>query len=126
MHALTNQAVAVTGGSRGLGRGIVEALVARGARVTVVGRDPISLAAVEKLCVKIHAGDSSDAAVMDAVVGDVKPTVLILNAGATPVLGALDELAWDAFSVVWDNDVKAGLHRFGRRSRHRCGPAAAC
>ena len=48
MYALTNRAVVVTGGSRGLGRGIVEALVTRGARVTVVARDPVSLASVEK------------------------------------------------------------------------------
>lgn len=110
MPELTNQAVVITGGNRGLGRGIVEALAARGARVTVVARDPVSLAAVERLGVAIRVGDASDAAVMDAVVADVKPTVLILNAGATPVLGSLDDLDWKAFSTVWDNDVKAGLH----------------
>ena len=44
------------------------------------------------------------------MVAELKPTILILNAGATPTLGRVDELDWDAFSVVWDNDVKAGLH----------------
>ena len=34
----------VTGGSRGLGLGLVEALVAHGAGVTVVARDPVALA----------------------------------------------------------------------------------
>jgi NAD(P)-dependent dehydrogenase (short-subunit alcohol dehydrogenase family) len=110
MPELTNKAVVITGGNRGLGRGIVEALVARGARVTVVARDAASLAAVASLGVSIRAGDASDAAVMDAVVRDVKPDVLILNAGATPILGTLDELDWKAFSTVWDTDVKAGLH----------------
>lgn len=38
----------VTGGSRGLGRACVGALVAEGARVVVSGRDPDSLAALEE------------------------------------------------------------------------------
>jgi len=37
---LEGQEVVVTGGSRGLGLGIVEALVAQKAHVTVVARDP--------------------------------------------------------------------------------------
>jgi NAD(P)-dependent dehydrogenase (short-subunit alcohol dehydrogenase family) len=110
MPELTNKSVVVTGGSRGLGRGIVESLLARGARVTVVARDAASLAEVAKLGATVRAGDASDAAVMDAVVADAKPDVLILNAGATPILGSLDELDWNTFSSVWDNDVKAGLH----------------
>jgi NAD(P)-dependent dehydrogenase (short-subunit alcohol dehydrogenase family) len=36
--------------------------------------------------------------------------VLILNAGATPLMAPLDEQSWDAFTAVWDTDVKAGLY----------------
>ena len=43
---LKDKNVVVTGGSRGLGLGLVEALVARGAKVTVVARDLDALAAV--------------------------------------------------------------------------------
>jgi NAD(P)-dependent dehydrogenase (short-subunit alcohol dehydrogenase family) len=35
---------------------------------------------------------------------------MILNAGATPVMGALDEQTWDSFTTVWNTDVKAGLY----------------
>ena len=38
MQTLERQRVLVTGGSRGLGVGVLEALVARGAEVTVLAR----------------------------------------------------------------------------------------
>lgn len=44
---LTDKAFIVTGGSRGLGRATVDALVAEGANVVVSGRRPESLAALE-------------------------------------------------------------------------------
>jgi NAD(P)-dependent dehydrogenase (short-subunit alcohol dehydrogenase family) len=44
--SLKNKNVVVTGGSRGLGVGLVEALVAQGARVTVVARGTEALDAV--------------------------------------------------------------------------------
>ena len=100
----------VTGGSRGLGLGIVAALLARGAQVTVVARDPPRLADVERLGAAVRPGDVTDPALMSAVVADVKPSVLILNAGATPVMAPIDEQSWDAFTAVWDTDVKAGLY----------------
>src|ERR1700732_736491 len=51
METLKGQKAVVTGGSRGLGLGIVEALVAQQARVTVVARDLERLARVSKrLC----------------------------------------------------------------------------
>jgi len=46
--SLRNKTIVVTGGSRGLGLGLVEALVDRGAKVTVVARDPAALAAVKQ------------------------------------------------------------------------------
>jgi NAD(P)-dependent dehydrogenase (short-subunit alcohol dehydrogenase family) len=39
--SLKDKNVVVTGGSRGLGLGLVEALVAHGARVTVVAATPL-------------------------------------------------------------------------------------
>ena len=109
-RTLQDERVVVTGGSRGLGLGIVEALLARGAVVTVVARDAGPLADIERLGAAVRRGDVTHPALMSAVVADVKPSVLILNAGAPPFMAPLDEQSWDAFTAVWDTDVKAGLY----------------
>jgi NAD(P)-dependent dehydrogenase (short-subunit alcohol dehydrogenase family) len=106
---LRDRRVVVTGGSRGLGLAIVQALVARGAQVTVVARDRASLAAVERPGVTVWPGDVTDPALMRAVVGELRPSALILNAGATPFMAPLHEQSWESFSRVWNTDVKAGL-----------------
>ena len=46
--------------------------------------------------------------VLDA--GKVRPDILVLNAGATPRMGRLDQLSWADFTAIWDTDVKAGLY----------------
>ncbi|MGH9841207.1 MAG: SDR family oxidoreductase [Blastocatellia bacterium] len=111
METLEGQKVVVTGGSRGLGLGIVEALVAQQARVTVVARDSERLAEVSKrLGVDVVSGDVTYEALARSVLSDVQPSVLVLNAGATPPMGPLHEMTWENFSRVWNVDVKAGFH----------------
>jgi NAD(P)-dependent dehydrogenase (short-subunit alcohol dehydrogenase family) len=111
MRELKNLKIVVTGGSRGLGLGTVEALVAKGAQVTVVARDRTHLdAAAKRLGVATIAGDVTDPAVARSVLRDIHPDVLILNAGAPPASGPIDEQTWEGFSTVWNTDVKAGLH----------------
>jgi NAD(P)-dependent dehydrogenase (short-subunit alcohol dehydrogenase family) len=101
----------VTGGSRGLGLGIVEALVEQKARVTVVGRDPASLAEVQRrLGVTVVQGDISDAVLAGKVLSEVQPDGLILNAGATPIMGPLHLQTWESFSATWETDVKGAFH----------------
>jgi NAD(P)-dependent dehydrogenase (short-subunit alcohol dehydrogenase family) len=125
MQTLKDQRVVVTGGSRGLGLGIVEALVARNAQVTVVARDPGRLAEVQhRLGVRITAGDIADPTVAERVIRDVKPTVLVLNAGAAPAMALIHELSWEAFSRVWDTDVKAGFHWIQAAIRMPLAPAS--
>jgi NAD(P)-dependent dehydrogenase (short-subunit alcohol dehydrogenase family) len=46
--SLKDKTIVVTGGSRGLGLGLVAALVDQGAKVTVVARDRAALAAVKQ------------------------------------------------------------------------------
>ncbi len=108
---LKDKNIIVTGGSRGLGLGLVEALVAHGARVTVVARGVEALKAVgARLGVATISADVTDKAAAHRILDEVRPDILVLNAGATPRMGRLDQLSWEDFSVVWETDVKAGLY----------------
>ncbi|MGJ5020303.1 SDR family oxidoreductase [Bradyrhizobium oligotrophicum] len=109
--SLKDKTIVVTGGSRGLGLGVVEALVDRGAKVTVVARGTEALNAIAaRLGVATIAADVTDEAAAHRIVGDIRPDVLVLNAGTTPHMDRLDRLTWRDFSVAWDTDVKAGLY----------------
>jgi NAD(P)-dependent dehydrogenase (short-subunit alcohol dehydrogenase family) len=111
IESLKGQRAVVTGGSRGLGLGLVEALVEKGVQVTVVARDENYLKAVrERLGVLTFSADIADASVAKRVLNEVKPSILALNAGAIPRMGALDEQTWENFTVPWETDVKAGLY----------------
>lgn len=106
-----DKSVVVTGGSRGLGLGLVEALVARGARVTVVARSADALEAVRtRLGVATMAADVTDEAAARRILAETRPDILALNAGAKPRMGRLDQLSWADFTATWEVDVKAGLY----------------
>lgn len=108
---LSGKKVVVIGGSRGLGRVIVEAVHAEGARVLAVARNEEELAQV--------TGDlaGSMMLVVDAtlelapakVFNALNPHVLILCAGAIPPTAPLHEQEWKQFSVNWETDVKASF-----------------
>jgi NAD(P)-dependent dehydrogenase (short-subunit alcohol dehydrogenase family) len=109
--SLSDKNVVVTGGSRGLGLGLVEALVDQGAKVTVVARGTEALAAVRaRLGVETISADVTDQAAANRILTDIQPDILALNAGATPRMGRLDQLSWQDFSVPWETDVKAGFY----------------
>jgi len=108
---LKDKNVVVTGGNRGLGLGLVEALVAKGAGVTVVARDAEALASVRaRLGVATISADVTDETAAHRILGEVRPDILVLNAGAKPRMGRLDQLSWADFSATWETDVKAGLY----------------
>jgi NAD(P)-dependent dehydrogenase (short-subunit alcohol dehydrogenase family) len=111
MDNLEGQRILVTGGSRGLGLGVVEALVARKAQVTVLARDRGRLAEVaSRLGVATIAGDVTDESLAKSVLRELKPSVLVLNAGVVPALGTLDQLSWEDFEKPWQVDVKAAFY----------------
>jgi len=88
---------------------MVEALVACGANVTAIARDRANLAAAERAGAAVIAGDATDATLMNRVVSEEAPDVLILNAGARLPIKPIDQQTWEEFSTVWNTDVKAGL-----------------
>ena len=109
--SLKDKNVVVTGGSRGLGLGLVEALVAHGATVTVVARNADALKFVRaQLGVATISADVTDETAAHRILSQVRPDILVLNAGAKPRMGRLDQLSWADFAAPWETDVKAGLY----------------
>jgi NAD(P)-dependent dehydrogenase (short-subunit alcohol dehydrogenase family) len=109
--SVRDKIVVVTGGSRGLGLGLVEALVDQGAKVHVVARSAADLEAVSaRLGVEAISADITDAKAAKQILSDIRPEILILNAGATPRMGSIDQLSWEDFTATWDTDVKGGLY----------------
>ncbi len=109
--SLQDKTIVVTGGSRGLGLGLAEALVAHGAKVTVVARDAEALESVRaRLGVATISADVTEETAAQRILAEVRPDILVLNAGAKPRMGRLDQVSWSDFTATWDTDVKAGLY----------------
>lgn len=109
--SLKDKTVVVTGGSRGLGLGVVEAVVAHGAKVTVVARGADALESVcARLGVATISADVTDETAAHRILAEVRPDILALNAGAKPRMGRLDQLSWADFTAPWETDVRAGLY----------------
>jgi NADP-dependent 3-hydroxy acid dehydrogenase YdfG len=113
MTTLQGKIAVVTGGSSGVGKATVKALISEGVRVTAVARNADRLRALEAEIgdgLTTLAGDASDPALAARVVQELRPDLVVLAAGVTPRMGTLADLDWDAFSEVWNGDVKASFH----------------
>jgi NAD(P)-dependent dehydrogenase (short-subunit alcohol dehydrogenase family) len=111
--SVRDKIVVVTGGSRGrgLGLGLVEALVDQGAKVQVVARSALDLEAVRaRLGVETISADITDERMAKRILSETRPEILVLNAGATPRMGPIDQLSWEDFTKSWDTDVKGSLY----------------
>src|SRR5260370_20739916 len=101
--SLKDRNVVVTGGSRGLGLGVVEALAAREAKVTVVARGARALEAVKaRLGVSTISADVTDQTAADRILDEVRPDILVLNAGMPPPMGRFDQVSWADFTATWE------------------------
>ncbi len=102
----------VTGGSSGVGKATVRALISRGARVTAIARGAERLRALEAEVgdgVTTLAGDAADPALAQRLLRDLRPDLVVLAAGVMPPMGGVDELDWGSFSENWNTDLKGSF-----------------
>ncbi|MFF5023175.1 SDR family oxidoreductase [Streptomyces collinus] len=115
---LSGKVALVTGASRGIGYGVAEALVARGDRVCITGRNEDALKeAVERLGadrVIGVAGKAHDLAHQSEAVGRTMEAFgrldfLVNNAGTNPVFGPIADLDLDVARKVFETNVVSAL-----------------
>ena len=111
MGSLQGQNVVVIGGSRGVGRSIVQAALGEGATVLAVARGAAALKELswETSGVKTLAVDATDETAPDAVFAALAPDVLVICAGALAPSAPVQDQSWEDFSVNWEMDVKASF-----------------
>ncbi|MGW1540582.1 SDR family oxidoreductase [Streptomyces sp. NPDC002309] len=123
---LSGKAALVTGGSRGIGYGVAEALVARGDRVCITGRNEEALKeAVERLGADRVIGVAGKAHDLDHQAVAVERTMeafgrvdhLVNNAGTNPVFGPIADLDLDVARKVFETNVVSALG-FAQKTWH--------
>lgn len=120
MKQLEGKNAVVTGGSRGLGLGIVRALANEGANVWAVARDAERLDQLKQTIPGIHtlAADVTAPQTAPQTLDATRPDILVLNAGAQPFLAPIHQQSWEQFSRVWETDVQMTF-AFGKEALTR-------
>jgi NAD(P)-dependent dehydrogenase (short-subunit alcohol dehydrogenase family) len=126
MLSLRDKNMVVIGGSRGVGRQIVEAGMRNGARVLAVARreEPLSQLAKEVSGAEVLALDATEEGAPCKVFEVLQPDILVLGGGVFPPLAPLHEQSWQEFAVNWESDVKIAFH-FCKAALSRPLPAGA-
>ncbi|MFJ1812063.1 MULTISPECIES: SDR family oxidoreductase [unclassified Streptomyces] len=126
LPALSGKVALVTGASRGIGYGVAEALIARGDRVCITGRNEDALKeAVEQLGAdrvigvagKAHDLEHQAAAVERTMEAFGRVDFLVNNAGTNPVFGPIADLDLDVARKVFETNVVSALG-FAQRTWH--------
>jgi len=112
MLSLTGRNIVVIGGSRGVGRRIVEAGIRTGARVLAVARqqDPLRRLTQEVPGTAVLQLDATEEGAPSKVFDALEPDILVLCAGAFPPAAPLHQQSWQEFAVNWETDVKLAFH----------------
>ena len=112
MVTLKDRNMVVIGGSRGVGRQIVEAGHRHGARVLAVARQEQRLRQLAQDIVgtEVLALDATDEGAPAKVFAALEPDVLVLSAGAFPPAAPIHQQQWREFAVNFETDVKIAFH----------------
>ena len=126
MLPLTGKNMVVIGGSRGVGRRIVESAIRNGARVLAVARRevPHRQLAQEVCGTEVLSLDATEESAPSKVFDVLQPDILVVCAGALPPAAPLNKLSWQEFAVNWETDVKIAFH-FCKAALSRPLPAGA-
>ncbi|MFF2922374.1 SDR family oxidoreductase [Streptomyces celluloflavus] len=126
LPAPSGKTALITGASRGIGYGIAQALVARGDRVCITGRNEDALKeAVDRLGAdrvigvagKAHDEAHQAVAVQRAMEEFGRVDYLVNNAGTNPVFGPLADLDLNVVRKVYETNVISALG-FAQRTWH--------
>jgi NAD(P)-dependent dehydrogenase (short-subunit alcohol dehydrogenase family) len=112
MNDLSDKTTIVVGASRGLGRGIASAFAEAGVPVVAVARTGAALAELANGggTIRPEVADAGDPSVAGSVLDRYEPQVIILVAGARPLVRPLHYQTWETFSANWHTDVRIAFH----------------
>ncbi len=120
MTTLRGKSALVIGASVGVGRSTVARLLAEGARVTAVARNPDRLALLHAELGELVeqgpgtlstvAGNASDQRFVDDLLQSLDPDLIALVGGTRVSSAPFVDYDWSTFSEAWSNDMQSTFH----------------